>query len=107
MTKTPCHEAHITLNQADRKVAEDIAAQFGWVFSEISGCPILGQGTYCYLTGYDPDAIVLFSEMATIAAVCRGRGLTVHREKIERIVYDSKTQRNELIDPDVLRGAMA
>ena len=98
MTTKPCHEAHITLAQADRKTAERIADQFGWVFSEISGCPILGQGTYCYLTGYDPDAATLLAEIDTVAAACRREGLTVHREKIERIVYDTKTCRNELTE---------
>lgn len=107
MTDKPCYEAHITLAQDDRKAAEDLAATFGWVFSEISGCPILGQGAYCYLTGYDPDPLTLYGEMATIAAACRGRGLTVHREKIERIVFDTKTCRNELVDGDTLKGAMA
>lgn len=107
MTDKPCFEAHITLAQEDRTAAEDLANVFGWVFSEISGCPILGQGQYCYLTGYDPDAIVLLAEMSILVGLARGRGLTVHREKIERIVYDTKTCRNELVTVDDLRAAKA
>lgn len=93
---TPCHEAHITLAQGDRDVARELADTYAWVFSEITGCPILGQGTYCYLTGYDPDADALWVELTNLAAICRLRGLTVLREKIERIVYDTKTGRDEV-----------
>jgi hypothetical protein len=98
MKDKPCYEAHITLQQSDRKLAQRAADQWGWVFSEISGCPILGQGTYCYLTGYDPDGIQLKAEMEQIAAWLRREDKTIVllRLKIERIVYDSKTLRNEL-----------
>lgn len=97
--KSPsCYEAHITLNKDDREIAQRAEGQWGWVFSEITGCPILGQGTYCYLTGYDPDGQQLKAEMEQVMAWIGQKqpNTLILRAKIEHIVYDTKTGRNEL-----------
>lgn len=99
---SPCYEAHITLPKEERKLAEKAAYMWGWVFSEISGCPILGQGAYCYLTSASHDPNDLKAEMEQLAAYL-GKGQkdvpVILRMKIEHIVYDSKTGRNELQAP--------
>jgi hypothetical protein len=94
---SPCYEAHLTYHQDFSKALRDWAEGSWWVFSEISGCPILGQGTYCYLTGYDPDPNVLLAELnANVRDIGKELGITPLRAKIEHIVYDTKTGRNEL-----------
>jgi hypothetical protein len=92
----PCYEAHLTYDQDWSKALRDWADDSWWVFSEISGCPILGQGTYCYLTGYDPDPQILLDEMNANIEDLRLLGMEPLRAKIEHIVYDTKTGRNEL-----------
>lgn len=94
--RKPCHEAHITLAQTHRVEAQQVADATGWTFSEITGCPILGQGTYCYLTGYDPDAEALLDEMGRVSDQLVAKGALILREKIERIIYDTRTHRNEV-----------
>jgi hypothetical protein len=90
-------EAHLTFDvlygTEVRKVSD---ADPTWVFSQITGCPLLGPGTYCYLTGYDTDPEDLLTRMNFVASVVKGRGIPVLRSKIERIVYDTKTGVNEV-----------
>jgi hypothetical protein len=94
---SPCYEAHLTYDQDYSEALRKWAESSWWVFSEISGCPILGQGTYCYLTGYDPDPATLLSELnANVRDIGASLGITSLRAKIEHIVYDTKTGRNEL-----------
>jgi hypothetical protein len=92
-----CFEAHITLAQEHRAVAQMVGETELWVFSEITGCPILGQGTYCYLTGYAPDSLALKEEMEAVAEQLRFHGAEPLRMKIEQIVYDTKTGRDDLV----------
>lgn len=89
-------EAHVTLDRSHSKAAQELAEAMGWVYSQITGCPLLGQGTYCYLTGYNPDGDALLAEMNGIAVFLRAHGIEPLRLKIERIVYDSRTGVHEL-----------
>lgn len=95
-------EAHITIDKQHASqvqcLAEDAAAGLStdWVFSQITGCPILGQGTYCYLTAYDSDSRRLFERMNKIIFHLATLSIPVLRSKIEHIVYDTKTNINEL-----------
>lgn len=90
------YEAHLTFNKEDARAVESVGDQENWVFSVISGCPILGQGTYCYLTNYDISGRTLKARMDYVASLCKAKGAVPLRTKIERIVYDSKTNVNEL-----------
>lgn len=92
----PRFEAHITCDKEHAKQAEDIAQKTGWFFSVIAGCPILGKGTYCYLTNYDSDERALLSSMYIVQADLHALGIMEKRMKIERIVFDTKTNHNEL-----------
>jgi len=89
-------EAHITCDKEHAKQVEDIATQTGWFFSVIAGCPILGQGTYCYLTNYDSDELELLKSMRNVQSKLHQLNITEKRMKIERIVFDTKTHHNEL-----------
>ncbi len=64
------------------------------VFSVITGCPILGQGQYCYVTGYQTNDIRALGEVIMITTALEGMGVPVLRSKIENIIYDTKTNVN-------------
>jgi len=89
-------EWHITLDQQHRSTAQKIADAFGFTFSEITGCPILGQGTYCYITGFDTNSEIALSEVNTVLRVLVTYNVPVLRAKIEDIVYDTKTNVDRL-----------
>lgn len=95
----PCYEAHLTYAKEHRAAVQQIGdhPEFAWVFSEITGCPILGQGTYCYLTGYDSDPVELRRRMQRVADQLAEHAAVPLRMKIEHIVFDTKTGRNELV----------
>ncbi len=56
----------------------------------------MGDKPYVYLTAYSPDAHNLRRAMEIVASALRVAGVDVLREKIERIVFDTKTGVNEL-----------
>ena len=87
------YEAHMTFDKEHAAVIETYASTLnGWVYSVITGCPLLGQGTYCYLTGYDKaDPKALLQKMTEIRIDLVGLGINTLRSKIEHIVFDSKT----------------
>ena len=89
-------EAHMTFDKHDARRIEATAERTGWVYSVITGCPILGQGTYCYLTNYNRESDTLLREMREIESELTQEGIKTLRSKIENIVYDSKTGVNEI-----------
>jgi hypothetical protein len=97
-------EWHITVPGASRSEAMKLAEQTGWVFSEITGCPILGQGTYCYITGYHTEFNSALGTVRAIAESLRAREVKVLREKIENIVYDTKTGMGHPVATDVIQS---
>lgn len=79
------------------KHVDTLGMVHGWTFSQISGCPLLGQGTYCYLTGYSKDdPRKLRDIMRQITDDAKLLGVEPLRCKIEHIVFDSKTGVNEI-----------
>jgi hypothetical protein len=94
------YEAHLTFDKSHAAAVEGYAETirgWNWVYSVITGCPILGSGTYCYLTGYNKDnPKALKADMDAIAIDLKGMDVPCLRSKIEHIVYDSKTHVNEL-----------
>jgi len=90
-------EAHITVDRQYAKAVETIGGELGgWVYSQISGCPILGQGTYCYLSAFGTNDIILLARVTVAEQQLQRHGVPVLRSKIERIVYDTKTNVNEV-----------
>lgn len=99
----PLYEAHITFNHQVREWVERHHSQ-KWKFSAIDGDPVLGDRVYCYLTSYDEDQWNLLSrmqdEVSNVSAFIPSEVYWDHgapvRLKIERIVYDTKTNRDEV-----------
>lgn len=89
-------EAHITLPREQSDEVEKMALDSGWTYSAIDGDPVMGKQAYCYLTAYDPNDENLLKRMRIVTAMLKQRDVHVLREKIERIVYDTKTGVNEV-----------
>lgn len=83
-------EAHITCPREASAVVEALAGEH-WKFSAIDGDPLLGKQPYCYLTAYDTSADALLGRVTAMAHQIRCRDVEVLREKIEEIIYDTKT----------------
>ncbi len=95
----PRYEAHITLDKEYAAIAQDLAEKIPgpWVYSAITGCPILGQGTYCYLTSYDESLAAMHFRLEQMRKIMVWKHQIVPlRMKIERIVFDTKTEINEI-----------
>ena len=85
------YESHITVSTDCRVVGIDVADTYGWKTSEIARDPLLGDETYFYLTSHDKSFIGMYDRMKEVSDALRSRGVEVVREKIELIVYDTKT----------------
>ena len=104
------YEAHITYAIEDQAAVEKYHSP-EWKFSAIDGDPVLGKKVFCYLTSYDANPHKLLDRMKCEADSLRYfsevpgyDGAEPVRQKIERIVYDTKTQRDEVtlrFDEDV------
>ena len=84
-------ECHITTTVTSAEEAERLAKLFGWKTSEIKRDPLLGDASHFYLTRHDRSYRRIETDMKLLAADLRAVGCVVLREKIELIVYDTKT----------------
>lgn len=103
MNEKPLYEAHITYRSADKSVVEKHHSS-DWKFSAIDGDPVMGKEVFCYLTSYDSDPKNLLRRMVrerdSIGRCLAGEwGPVAARMKIEKIVYDTKTNRDEVLAP--------
>ncbi len=89
-------EAHITCPREKSDDVKQFAGLTGWSFSAIDGDPVMGKQAYCYLTAYRPVAEELLAEMAKLSHLLLEANVPVLREKIERIIYDTKTGVDEI-----------
>jgi hypothetical protein len=89
-------EWHITINKEYRKDVIEISEELNLVFSEITGCPILGQGTYCYLTGYDTNDLTALYNIKLTEKKLMDRNIPILRSKMENIWFDTKTNVNRI-----------
>jgi hypothetical protein len=64
-----------------------------WPDSQIDGDPVLGSGTYCYLSAHAMSEEHLRSQMFATAESLRAQGIPPIRLIIEKIVYDSKMEK--------------
>lgn len=92
----PKFESHITCPRDRADDVEAVGSIRGWKFSKIDGDPLLGKQPYAYLTNYNEDAMTLFADMKATSHALNDRKVPVLREKIEEIIYDTKTGHNEL-----------
>lgn len=91
------YECHITCHLKDAKIAEKVAVDLHWKTSEIARDPVLGKDSYFYLTSHSLDYNSMFSRMEQAAIQLREAGVEVLREKIEHIVYDTKTMNKTVV----------
>ena len=85
------YECHITCNRDDHSIVQNVGEPAGWKFSKIDGDPLLGQKVFCYLTRHHRDFEALKSLMQAMTSALKIVGVEVVREKIEHIIYDTKT----------------
>lgn len=88
------YECHITVSVADAAMATGVATSGGWKTSEIARDPVLGDDTHFYLTCHATDYTFILGKMKTAVGVLQSSGVKVIREKIERIVYDTKGKKS-------------
>jgi hypothetical protein len=86
-------EAHITCPRDASAIVEKFAGD-SWKFSAIDGDPVMGKRPYCYLTAYDTDAGRLLDNMEQTAEKLRWEEVEILRQKVEEIIYDTKTNWN-------------
>lgn len=84
-------EAHITCKLSDSEAVREVCEYTGWSYSQIDGDPIMGKQAYCYLTTYDSNEEILYSSMQEVCQILRSAMVEPLRQKIELIVFDSKT----------------
>lgn len=88
-------ECHITMNKPntkeEAKLLFNIAEKYKMKTSWITGDPVIGPGKWFYISGYSTSFEELLENMKTAANEIRSLGLEVIREKIEQIMYDTKT----------------
>lgn len=87
------YECHITVARKDGPVAEILAKEMHWKFSQIDGDPVLGKEVFAYLTTHDNDLLQMQRRMNYAVTALRDQGVEVIREKIELIVYDTKARK--------------
>lgn len=91
-SKSPNFEIHITCHVKDAvKVENYIEHDTKWKFSVIDGDPLLGKKPHCYLTGHTITYPFAKDKMEDAVYNLGIRGVEIIRQKIELIVYDSKT----------------
>lgn len=85
-------EAHITFDRLSDWRVKCLPDTFtGFSFSAIDGDPVMGKKAYCYLTAYDSSSENLLSRVKRVAKYAQSVGVVPLREKIEEIIYDSRT----------------
>lgn len=92
----PKFETHITCPIEFAATVERVGEEHGFKFSKIDGDALMGAKPYCYLTAYEPDADRLYERMRGACLTLILQNVPILREKIERIIYDTKTSVNEL-----------
>lgn len=91
------YEAHITCPRDQSEQIKRTAEAFSsWKYSAFDADPIMGDKPFAYLTSYDTDERNLLERTNNLAKVLENNGVTVLRQKIERIIYDTKTIVNEI-----------
>ena len=88
-------ECHITLlkpeNTEKARKLFTISESNNMKTSWITGDPVLGAGKWFYVSGYSESYDELLQRMTKTAMHLREEGFEVVREKIEQIMYDTKT----------------
>ncbi len=99
----PYYECHITFFAfgPQPELPAFLEKNTGWKYSQIDGDPVLGPGVKCYLTKHYPAATDtshqaaesdrIIGLMGKAADYVRECGMDVLRQKIELVIYDTKS----------------
>lgn len=87
------YECHVTMLGDPKSIRQSVES-IGWKFSVIDGDPVLGDGVKCYATTFfnkkTNKNLVIASVQETAKTLGR-MGITVLRDKVEHVIYDSKS----------------
>jgi hypothetical protein len=89
----PYYECHITM-RGGRAIVELLVKAEHWKFSAIDGDPVLGDGVLCYATHHFKgtlDTVDVVNAMGIVADRLRDQGVEVIRQKVELVVFDTKS----------------
>lgn len=88
-------EVHVTCHRHDGIKAQAAVKAFPNLkdlhFSAIDGDPQLGKKAFCYFTTHSNNYITAYHQMKMCVAALQHAEVPVLREKIEMIMYDTKT----------------
>lgn len=82
----------------DPKQVEPLVNATRWKFSAIDGDPVLGKGVLCYATSHfkgSLETVDVVVAMGIVADGLRSKGVEVVRQKVERVVFDTKVALRE------------
>jgi len=88
------YEFHITMI-GDPTTIKKHVEDAGWKFSAIDGDPSLGDGVKCYATSHmnsKKSAEQALEHLQNTAGVLRSKGCVIVREKIELVIYDTRSK---------------
>jgi len=89
------YECNITLLDDKEKCQKEIQ-EINWSFSCIDNDIILGKGIKCYATYHYNEKYskeIIIKEVNKFADILISKGLNVIREKVELVIYDSKSSK--------------
>ena len=88
-------ECHITIlkptNTESARLIFKTAQDNNFKCSWITGDPVLGAGKWFYISGYAEKYETLLDRMLNVSAQLKSFNISIIREKIEEILYDTKT----------------
>lgn len=89
------YESHITLLKPksihDARILFRVANEHNMKTSWITGDPVMGAGKWFYINGYDTCFEDILIKVKSASKALKDSGFEVVREKIEQIIYDTKT----------------
>lgn len=99
MSKT-YYEAHVTMT-GDKNALKRATEDCGWRFSAIDGDANLGDGVKLYATTQMNSKIgdaAAIKKMSVMAETLRASGANVIREKVEVVIYDTRSSKVNACD---------
>lgn len=84
-------ECHVTCSIRDAEKAQKCADNLKWKTSQIDRDPALGDHVYFYLTCHDRTYQTMVLKLEAMRSALFVAGVAHVREKIEQVIYDTKT----------------
>lgn len=95
------YEIHITVhlppNKARENLYKHLAKAEGWKTFKSDGDPLLGAGIKFYFTRHSKTENAAYSDLNAMTDVLRDNYVKILREKIEHIIFDTKSNVGTLL----------